>query len=269
MKKTITTSLMVSFLMLAILSVFVLSPYVMHPTKAIISGVWLLLLVAITFLILKTGKTSRYRSIFFIIFAFSFVLSFIAGLIEERGSMALTQEVIDNNETPLCPVAIPHLITFSLGRLLAYTSFGALVGFLGARITHPAIRAVMGLGMIGLSIALIVYAFIRGFSHFSTCRWFLKSGYVRRLPILAGILTGFNVCPPFLLVIQAIYTEGSIGYGVGFFLVFYLSTSMYLIPFVFLGRFSLMEPVRWVARVSAVVSGCIFFATGLRMFISA
>lgn len=160
------------------------------------------------------------------------------------------------------------LITFSLGRLLAYIAFGALVGFLGAKVTHPAIRTVMGLGMICLSLALIGYVFIRGFSHFNTCRWFLKSGYVRKLPFLAGILTGFNVCPPFLLVIQNIYTEGSIGYGVGFFLIFYMATSLYLVPFVFLGRFSLMEPVRWVARLSAVISGCIFFVAGLRIFIS-
>jgi hypothetical protein len=117
-------------------------------------------------------------------------------------------------------------------------------------------------------LALIGYTFVRGFTHFSTCRWFLKSGYVRKLPFLVGIFTGINVCPPFLLVIQDIFTEGSIGYGVGFFLIFYLATSMYLIPFVFLGRFSLMEPVRWVARVSAVVSGCIFFGAGFQMFIS-
>jgi sulfite exporter TauE/SafE len=160
------------------------------------------------------------------------------------------------------------LISFSFGRLLAYTAFGALVGFLGARITHPAIRVAMGAGMICLSLALIGYSFIRGFSHFNTCHWFLKSGYVRKLPFLAGIFTGFNVCPPFLLVIQNIYSEGSIVYGIGFFLIFYLATSIYLIPFVFLGRFSLMEPVRWVARLSAVLSGCIFFATGLRMLLN-
>ncbi len=160
------------------------------------------------------------------------------------------------------------LIAFSLGRLLAYMAFGALVGFLGAQITHPMIRIVMGAGMICLSLALIGYSFIRGFSHFKTCHWFLKSGYVQKLPFLAGIFTGFNICPPFLLVIQNIYSEGSIVYGIGFFLIFYLATSIYLIPFVFLGRFSLLEPVRWVARLSAVLSGCIFFATGLRMLLN-
>jgi ferredoxin-type protein NapH len=110
MKKTITASMIVSFLMLAILSVFILTPHLAHPVKSLISAVWMLTLAALTFLILKTGKTSRYRSIFFIIFAFSFVLSFVAGLVEERGNMALTQEIVDKKETPLCPVAIPQLI---------------------------------------------------------------------------------------------------------------------------------------------------------------
>jgi ferredoxin-type protein NapH len=110
MKKTITTSTIVSFMMLTILSIFILTPHLAHPVKSVISAIWMLILVALTFLILKTGKTSRYRSIFFIIFAFSFVLSFVAGLIEERGNMALTQEIVDKKETPLCPVAIPQLI---------------------------------------------------------------------------------------------------------------------------------------------------------------
>jgi ferredoxin-type protein NapH len=110
MKKTITTSTVVSFLMLVILSIFILTPQLAHPIKSVISAVWMLALTVLTFLMLKTGKTSRYRSIFFIIFAFSFVLSFVAGLIEERGSMALTQEIVDKKETPLCPVAIPQLI---------------------------------------------------------------------------------------------------------------------------------------------------------------
>ncbi|MBN2281944.1 MAG: 4Fe-4S binding protein [Candidatus Marinimicrobia bacterium] len=61
-------------------------------------------------MILKTGKISKYRSLFFTIFAFSFILMFVTNLLEERGSMALTAEIIANNETPLCPIAIPMLI---------------------------------------------------------------------------------------------------------------------------------------------------------------
>ncbi len=61
-------------------------------------------------MMLKTGKISKYRSMFFTIFAFSFILIFVVHLLESRGSMALTQKVINNNETPLCPVAIPMLI---------------------------------------------------------------------------------------------------------------------------------------------------------------
>ncbi|MCP4545303.1 MAG: 4Fe-4S binding protein [bacterium] len=61
-------------------------------------------------MILRTGKVSRYRSIFFVIYAVSFVIVFISDLISTRGSMALTQDIIEANQTPLCPVAIPQLI---------------------------------------------------------------------------------------------------------------------------------------------------------------
>lgn len=61
-------------------------------------------------MIYRTGKVSKYRSIFFIIYAFSFIISFVSHLIEQRGGMVLTQQAIDNLEVPLCPVAIPQLI---------------------------------------------------------------------------------------------------------------------------------------------------------------
>ncbi len=78
--------------------------------------IWTLFLTFILFMILRTGKISKYRSIFFTIFAFAFILTFITHLLETRGTMALTREVIENNETPLCPVAIPMLILPALFR---------------------------------------------------------------------------------------------------------------------------------------------------------
>ncbi|MBN2008727.1 4Fe-4S binding protein [candidate division KSB1 bacterium] len=61
-------------------------------------------------MIFRTGKVSTYRSMFFIIYAFCFILIFVTNLIEERGSMALTAEIVAERNVPLCPVAIPTLI---------------------------------------------------------------------------------------------------------------------------------------------------------------
>lgn len=110
MKKSLFSSIFLSFIMLLFLSTFIVSLNVPDPPRFIASSVWAFFLVFITFMIFKTGKISKYRAQFFIIYAFSFILTFTTHLIEERGSMALTQDVINANQTPLCPIAIPMLI---------------------------------------------------------------------------------------------------------------------------------------------------------------
>lgn len=70
---------------------------------------WLLLTVSF-FLMLRTGKTHRYRSILFVIIAVGFIITFITALIEERGSMVLTQSDMVQGNTPFCHLVIPMII---------------------------------------------------------------------------------------------------------------------------------------------------------------
>ncbi len=110
MRKSIFTSIFLSMVMLFLLSIFVVSKNIPTPQMFTTSSIWSFFLIFITFMIYRTGKVSRFRSTFFVIYAFSFVLVFISHLIETRGGMALTQEIITKKEVPLCPVAIPMLI---------------------------------------------------------------------------------------------------------------------------------------------------------------
>jgi ferredoxin-type protein NapH len=64
----------------------------------------------IFFMMIYTGKISRYRSILFVTYAICFVLTFIPNLIETRGSMILTQEDMVKGKTPFCPMVIPMVI---------------------------------------------------------------------------------------------------------------------------------------------------------------
>jgi len=109
-EKSLFTSIFLTFLMLLLLSTFIIALNIPNPPLLITSTIYTLFLLVVTFMIFKTGKVSRYRSLFFVIYAMSFVISFISHLIEERGGMALTQKTIENLEVPLCPVAIPQLI---------------------------------------------------------------------------------------------------------------------------------------------------------------
>lgn len=112
MKKSLTISIMVSLIYFLLISIFVIGnpAGVQHIEIFFFRTIWVAFLSFTLFMILRTGKISKYRSIFFTIFAFAFILMFITNLLEERGSMALTAEIIANNETPLCPIAIPMLI---------------------------------------------------------------------------------------------------------------------------------------------------------------
>jgi ferredoxin-type protein NapH len=115
-RKSILTSSIVSVVLLVFLSTFVMASHVVDDTELVASGLWTLYLTVMTFLILRTGRTRPWRNIFFVIYALSFIFVFTSDLIAERGSMALTQDVIDAKETPLCPVAIPQLILPALFR---------------------------------------------------------------------------------------------------------------------------------------------------------
>lgn len=117
-RTSILTCIIVSFFLLLLLSTFVMSSHVTDNTRLVSSSLWTLYLTFMTFMILRTGRTRPWRSIFFIVFAFSFVFIFISDLIAERGSMELSREIIEANETPLCPVAIPQLILPALMRKL-------------------------------------------------------------------------------------------------------------------------------------------------------
>jgi polyferredoxin len=104
------TCSLLALIMLLALSTFVMGPRVGDGKLLAASTLWTIFLTAMLFLMLRTGKVSRYRSIFFVIYAVSFVVVFLGDLIAERGSMALSQKIIDAHQTPLCPVAIPQLV---------------------------------------------------------------------------------------------------------------------------------------------------------------
>lgn len=62
------------------------------------------------FLMVRTGKTDRFRSILFITLAVVFIFSFVSNLIAVRGSMELSRVHMIEGETPFCHLVIPMTI---------------------------------------------------------------------------------------------------------------------------------------------------------------
>ena len=81
----------------------------------------------IFFLMIKTGKTDRWRAVLFITYAACFVFSFTTNLIAERGSLAVTSANMIDGEVPFCHMVIPvTLIPAALTRTIIFP--GTIVG---------------------------------------------------------------------------------------------------------------------------------------------
>ena len=154
----------------------------------------------------------------------------------------------------------------ALGRLVAYLAFGAAVGYIGMQLEGPSFQRVMAGAMVVLSALLLLYVATRGWPHLPLCRW-ANRRYVR-FPIAFGFLTGFNVCPPFLLAISYTFGLGSIGKGMLLFGGFFVGTSVYLLLLLPLGYLGRWENVRLIALMTALLSGVFFFLMGITRFIA-
>ncbi|MBN1499679.1 MAG: 4Fe-4S binding protein [Spirochaetes bacterium] len=73
------------------------------PAEWIYAGFLMVLFVQM----IRTGDFSKYRRIFQFTFAFLFAISFIGILYDERGSMAIAEDSIQNSEIPFCHITIP------------------------------------------------------------------------------------------------------------------------------------------------------------------
>jgi len=181
---------------------------------------------------------------------------------------------------PLClaycgPVFVPFIMAeerragriarvigeLALGRLLAYLAFGVTVGYLGMWLEGPVLQRAVGVALIALSLLMVLYVVLRGWPHLRLCHR-VNERYLR-FPFLFGLLTGINICPPFLLAISSALGLGDVLRGVLLFGAFFLGTSAYLVllfPLGYLGRWPSIRIVSWM---TALLSSLFFFVMGL------
>ncbi len=158
------------------------------------------------------------------------------------------------------------IFKFCMGRMAAYLTVGGLAGYLGDVFLHNAFRRFMSIILVILSIFLILHGLHKGFPQFRLCCLLQKFFPNANLSFILGIFTGFNICPPFLIAVTYVFSLGKVFAGMLFFLIFFITTSFYLVPLVFAGYFSKFDKIRWVAQLSAIVAGVMFFLIGITQF---
>ena len=81
-----------------------------EPAQAVAFPVAYLAFFVVFVLMLTTGKTHRYRSVLFILFAVALPLDFIPWMIKTTGSMMLSEESIYSGGASFCPLTMPMVI---------------------------------------------------------------------------------------------------------------------------------------------------------------
>ena len=152
------------------------------------------------------------------------------------------------------------LLEFLAGRLVGYLCFGLLVGYLGEKFDLRWLRLATDISFIALSLALFLYllGLVREKQFCKTPPW-LKG----RSPALMGFFMGINLCPPFLLSITYVFSRQSALYGMAYFALFFLASSLYFLPIVFVGMASKAKDFRTLARVSGFLVAGMFFIYGI------
>lgn len=154
------------------------------------------------------------------------------------------------------------LLKFIFGRMLGYIAFGAVFGYLGEKLTDVNVILILNIALVLLSVILILHAL--GLIKPKRARFCGKiRKYNAKIPLLMGFLMGINVCPPFLMSLTYVFTLHSMLKGIIYFLMFFIGTTVYFIPLIFLGYLNKLKEFQFVGRISALIVGTMFFIYGL------
>lgn len=161
------------------------------------------------------------------------------------------------------------VLRFIFGRLLGYITFGLIFGYLGEKLQSPVLSLITNLSLIFISILLILYLCGLTKQKEETClaqkfqnRTLIPGTLDGRNAVVMGFLMGINICPPFLLSIPYIFSLHSTLMGVVYFLIFFLTSSIYFLPMIFVGMLARIKEFQTVARVSGFICAGIFIVYG-------
>lgn len=156
------------------------------------------------------------------------------------------------------------LINFLSGRLTGYLIFGIISGFTGGLISsnlNPIYNEILGaIISILIGIILILSGLNFQFPRLSFCKYIFKFTSPVKSSYFFGLFTGVNVCPPFVGAATRVFNNGGIIYGFLFFLIFFLATSIYFLPYLGVSFLTKkIEPLKEIARFSMLIIGSYIF----------
>ena len=173
------------------------------------------------------------------------------------------------------------LARFLIGRLAGYLLFGLLAWAANWFILRDSqVRSVI-FAVVYFILAGVMLAYGAGKLKLNPCAitprqmraQFGRTIWLRpMLPTLFGLLTGFNLCPPFLLAFANAALNGTLVGSLLFFLAFFAGTSLYLLPLPLVGLFRSNSSagnsaaLQTVGRLAAVMMSFYYVFSGVLLF---
>ncbi len=159
---------------------------------------------------------------------------------------------------------------FLLGRLAGYLLFGVVAWVTHRLLLEKLSRRDLVLGVVYLLLSglLLSYGASRpaGECAAGRARSLIPRFLTRNpatLPVVLGLLTGLNLCPPFLLAFTGAATSRSLAESSLFFLLFFLGTSVYFVPAPFVGAFTRFGGLRTIGRLAGIIVAVYYLYLGI------
>jgi len=158
--------------------------------------------------------------------------------------------------------AFTTILLLNLGRFLSYAAFGAVMGLVGESIPSSVRIPLTFSGYVLFSVYLVV-SVVRVNKACGGCnvpKWMKLT----KSPMLLGVLTGFSICPAFLIALTSAFHSSGALQGAMLFTGFFLGTTVYMLPFALFGLFSSKKWLNSVAKYAAIFVAVYFGIQGIR-----
>jgi sulfite exporter TauE/SafE len=151
------------------------------------------------------------------------------------------------------------IVQFIIGRFLGYMVFGIIFGYLGEQIRTPYMNMITNISLILISMVMILY--ITGLLQQKDTGC-LAPKVQSQNAIVMGFLMGVNICPPFLLSLAYVVSLHDILQSVLYFTLFFIASSIYFLPMIFVGMLGKIKEFKLAARLAGLISAAGFIVYG-------
>ncbi len=160
-----------------------------------------------------------------------------------------------------------YLAEFILGRLVGYIIF-AIITWLVSLVLIGQFKEnnlLFGIAYVILAGVMVVYVF-RKKQPICVAEGTLAKTKAEKLPyfpLILGLLTGLNLCPPFILAIVRAIKIGDLARNILFFVQFFLGTTIYLLPIPLVGFIKTKKCLLIIGRITAILVALYYIYVGI------